>query len=68
MIKEKEYEKFFKSINMKFVILNDFNVKHSHWGSRIITVKMIYYVIKNQLKVSSSGKPITYWLMGINKT
>ena len=38
-IKYDRYEEFFKNIGKRFIIGGDFNAKHTHWGSRLITTK-----------------------------
>ena len=34
-----QYLEFFRKLNRRFIIGGDFNAKHTHWGSRLITTK-----------------------------
>jgi hypothetical protein len=38
-IKAERYVELFKTIGSRFIIGGDFNAKHTHWGSRHITIK-----------------------------
>jgi len=56
---------FFNSLGYHFIAAGDYNAKHTHWGSRLMTPKeeQLYNAIikaKNKLDYVSSGIP-TYW-------
>lgn len=62
-IKQEDYEDFFKSLGLRFIVGGDFNAKHTFWGSRIITPKgrqLLFSINKLRLGVASTGEP-TYW-------
>ena len=41
-IKAEDYKDLFNLTAEKFIIGGDFNAKHTHWGSRLITPKGIW--------------------------
>jgi hypothetical protein len=50
-------------MNSHFIIGGDFNAKHTHWGSRLITTKgreLYKAVADTGCEIVSTGKP-TYW-------
>jgi hypothetical protein len=58
-----EYKELFGIMNNRFIIGGDFNAKHTHWGSRLITSKgrELYKATSDfGCEVLSTGKP-TYW-------
>nr|XP_012234580.1 PREDICTED: RNA-directed DNA polymerase from mobile element jockey-like [Linepithema humile] len=62
-IKAERYFELFKNIGNRFIIGGDFNAKHTHWGSRLITTKgreLLKAINKYKCEVISTGKP-TYW-------
>lgn len=62
-ITENQFCDFYKSLGPRFLAAGDYNAKHTHWGSRLITPKgrMLFNAISKQnLSVISSGRP-TYW-------
>jgi hypothetical protein len=57
------YKTVFDKMNSLFIIGGDFNAKHTHWGSRIITIKAreLYKAVADTgCEIVSTGKP-TYW-------
>jgi hypothetical protein len=59
-----EYKTVFDKMNSRFIIGGDFNAKHTHWGSRLITAKgrELYKAVSDTgCEIVSTGKP-TYWL------
>jgi endonuclease/exonuclease/phosphatase family metal-dependent hydrolase len=59
----------FKNIGNRFIIGGDFNAKHTHWESRLITTKgreLLKAINKYKCEAISTGKP-TYWPTGRNK-
>ena len=69
-ISVEQYKDLIQKHKCKFIMGGDFNAKHTHWGSRLITTKG-----QNLLKAAqatgcqfiSSGKP-TYWPTDASKT
>lgn len=62
-IDEQQYKQFFSTLDAKFIAAGDFNAKHTHWGSRLITPKgrkLFSAINALGLNVLSNGKP-TYW-------
>lgn len=69
-IKENMFTDFFKSLGHRFIVGGDYNAKHTHWGSRLITSKgreLLKAINLNNLQHVSSGKP-TYWPSDSRKT
>ena len=69
-IKRDDYELFFSTLGNRFLAEGDYNAKHIHWGSRLISPKgqQLLYAIENlNLDVISTGEP-TYWPTDISKT
>jgi hypothetical protein len=57
-------------MNIRFIIGSDFNAKHTHWGSRLITAKgreLYKAVTDTGCEIVSTGKP-TYWPTDPKKT
>jgi endonuclease/exonuclease/phosphatase family metal-dependent hydrolase len=62
-IKAERYVEVFKTIGSRFIIGGDFNAKHTHWGSRLITTKgreLLKAINECKCEAISTGKP-TYW-------
>jgi hypothetical protein len=63
-IEKKQFTKVFAKLGPRFIIGGDFNVKHTAWGSRIITPKkgheMLRAINEASCEYHSSRKP-TYW-------
>uniref|UniRef100_A0A0A9XM38 RNA-directed DNA polymerase from mobile element jockey n=1 Tax=Lygus hesperus TaxID=30085 RepID=A0A0A9XM38_LYGHE len=62
-LRREEYAEVINQLGNRFVLGGDFNAKHTHWGSRLITDKgrELYHAVQaNQCEVHSTGKP-TYW-------
>lgn len=58
-----DYEGFFHTLGVRFIVGGDFNAKHPWWGSRLINPKgrELYKCLINQsLSVLSTGSP-THW-------
>jgi hypothetical protein len=56
-------------MNSHFITAGDFNAKHTHWGSRLITTKgheLHKAVADTGCEIVSTGKP-TYWPMDPKK-
>lgn len=69
-IQSHEYVEIFEKLNGRFIIGGDFNAKHTHWGSRLITPKgrQLYKAATGMgCEFISTGKP-TYWPSDPNKT
>jgi len=58
-------------LGVRFIIGGDFNIKHTAWGSRVITPgkgnELLRVITENKCEFLSSGNP-TYWPADINKT
>ncbi|KAI5720084.1 hypothetical protein M8J77_001627 [Diaphorina citri] len=68
-LNEEELQNMFESLGHRFIIGGDFNAKHTHWGSRLITPRgRVFYnkIQKNAVEALSTGKP-TYWPTDPNK-
>lgn len=68
-IKTERYIELFKSIGNRFIIGGDYNAKHTHWGSRLITTKgkeLLKAIQEYKCEAISTGKP-TYWPTDLNK-
>jgi hypothetical protein len=64
-----EYKILFDKLNSPFIIGGDFNAKHTHWCSRLITPKgrELYKAAADYgCEFASTGKP-TYWPADPNK-
>lgn len=62
-IKQDQFTDFFKTLGTKFIAGGDYNAKHTHWGSRLITTKgkeLLNSMKENKLLSFSTGEP-TYW-------
>jgi endonuclease/exonuclease/phosphatase family metal-dependent hydrolase len=60
----------FNKINSRFIIGGDFNAKHTHWGSRLVTPKgreLYKATVDYGCEFASTGKP-TYWPADPNRT
>lgn len=68
-IAKNQYQEFFNTLGNRFLAGGDYNAKHTHWGSRLITPKgrQLYMAMEtNNLKYISTGEP-TYWPTDTNK-
>jgi len=64
-ISENQFLDFFNTLGDRFKAAGDYNAKHTHWGSRLVTAKgkLLYNTIikvSNKLSCASPGTPI-YW-------
>lgn len=64
-ISENQFFDFFNTLGDRFIAAGDYNAKHTHWGSRLVTPKgkQLYNTIikiSNKLSCASPGTP-TYW-------
>ena len=69
-IKKEMYKQFFKTLGNRFIAGGDYNAKHLHWGSRLVTPKgrqLLAAINDLNLKCASTGEP-TYWPTDVNKT
>ena len=69
-IKKYDYESFFSTLGNRFLAGGDYNAKHIHWVSRLVSPKgrQLLYAIENlNLDVISTGE-LTYWPTDISKT
>jgi hypothetical protein len=58
-----EFKTLFDKMSSCFIIGGDFNAKHTHWGSKLITTKgheLYKAVADTGCEIVSTGKP-TYW-------
>jgi hypothetical protein len=58
-----EYKTLFDKMNIRFIIGGDFNAKHTHWGSRLLTAKgreLYKAVTDTRCEIAYTGKP-TCW-------
>jgi hypothetical protein len=56
-------------MNSRFIIGGDFNAKHTHWSSRLVTAKgreLYKAVTDTGCEIVSTGKP-TYWPTDLKK-
>jgi hypothetical protein len=68
-IQTQQFNDFFTVLGSKFIAGGDFNAKHTHWGSRLITPRgrtLYKSVTEINLDFVSSGQP-TYWPTDQNK-
>lgn len=66
---QEDFAELLNSLGHNFVIGGDFNAKHTHWGSRLITTKgkKLFQAGRNyNCEFLSSGSP-TYWPSDPNK-
>ncbi|KAJ2938643.1 hypothetical protein O0L34_g11971 [Tuta absoluta] len=66
---EQMFTDFFGTLGSRYVIGGDWNSKHTHWGSRLITTKgrqLKQAIDQQNLFVISTGQP-TYWPTDANK-
>lgn len=62
-ITEQQFTIFLQSLGSRFIAAGDYNAKHTHWGSRLVTTRgknLLSSVSKLGLDVISTGEP-TYW-------
>ena len=68
-LEEHEFTEIIQQLGNRFILGGDFNSKHTHWGSRLITTKgqaLMRAIRSNKCEVLSTGKP-TYWPADQNK-
>ena len=61
--KAKQFRLFYTSLAHRFLAGGDYNVKHNHWGSRLITSRgreLLKAMQEEKLMYVSTGEP-TYW-------
>ena len=69
-IKDKTFTDYFMSLGNRFIAGGDWNAKHTHWGSRLITTRgreLKKSIEANHLAAVSTGEP-TYWPTDSSKT
>lgn len=62
-IRTDDFNLFFASLGPKFIAAGDFNAKHTHWGSRLITPRgrqLFDTILQKGYDIASCGNP-TYW-------
>jgi hypothetical protein len=62
-ISANEFKTLFDKMNSRFIIGGDFNAKHTHWGSMLITTRgrlLCKTVADTGCEIISTGKPM-YW-------
>lgn len=62
-IKKEMFQQFYDTLGPRFIAGGDYNAKHTHWGSRLITPKgreLLKTMDANNLDYISTGEP-TYW-------
>jgi exonuclease III len=62
-IKKEQFKSFFLTLGHRFIAGGDFNAKHCHWVSRLVTPRGRQHyqaIIRNNLQQLSTGQP-TYW-------
>ncbi|CAH2103967.1 unnamed protein product [Euphydryas editha] len=62
-ISEELFSKFFESLGCRFIVGGDWNAKHIHWGSRLITTRgreLKKSVDINHLTTTATSEP-THW-------
>lgn len=68
-ITKDQFKPYFETLGNTFICGGDFNCKHTHWGSRLITPKgrQLYNLLQeNNYQHLSTGEP-TYWPTDPNK-
>lgn len=68
-ITEQQFHEFFESLGNRFISGGDYNAKHHHWGSRVITPRgrqLLKTLNANNLCHLFTGEP-TYWPTDRNK-
>lgn len=69
-LKKNDYLHILKGLGNKFILGEDFNAKHTDWGSRLITTKgreLMEAIKEAKCNFHSTGKP-TYWPSDRDKT
>uniref|UniRef100_A0A1Y1KFT3 Reverse transcriptase domain-containing protein n=1 Tax=Photinus pyralis TaxID=7054 RepID=A0A1Y1KFT3_PHOPY len=64
-----DYIQFFDTLGNKFICGGDWNAKHIHWGSRLVTTKgrnLLKAIMTNNYNYHSTREP-TYWPTDLNK-
>ncbi len=68
-VQNETFPEFFQLLDSKFIVGGDWNSKHYHWGSRIITSRgriLKEAIDRFNCNVLTTGKP-AHWLMDINE-
>lgn len=68
-IKEDAFKKYFQGLGNRYICGGDWNSKHTHWGSRLITTRgreLKKCMDTLRLTALSTGEP-TYWPTDMNK-
>jgi len=63
ILKKNHFEEFFNTLGHRFIAGGDYNAKHLHWGSRLVTSRgreLFKVMESNNLQQLSTGEP-TYW-------
>jgi hypothetical protein len=62
-VKAQQFRSFYATLGHRFLAGGDYNAKHCHWGSRLITAKgreLFKAMQEDNLLHISTGEP-TYW-------
>lgn len=64
-----KFAEFFHTLGSRFIVRGDYNAKHTHWGSRLITPKgrTLLKVANNINTEIVTTRKQTYWPTGPNK-
>ena len=68
-ISKQYFDKFLQDLGNRFIAGEDYNAKHTQWGSRLITVRdknLLKCINANRLNYLSTNEP-TYWPTDTNK-
>jgi len=63
IIKAEQFRHFYTSLGHRFLAGGDYNAKHTHWGSRLVTPRgreLLKATQEENLMYVSTGEP-TYW-------
>lgn len=68
-LKKLDYSNLLQSLGEKFILGGDYNAKHTHWGSRLITTKgkELYQAVREYDCEFHSTKKPTYWPTDLQK-
>jgi hypothetical protein len=67
--KQEQLEDFYNTLGRRFIVVGDYNAKHTDWGSRFITPiggELLKMMERNNLRHLYTGEPI-YWPSDWNK-
>jgi hypothetical protein len=62
-IKAEQFQRFYASLGHSILAGGDYNAKHTHWGSRITTLRgreLLIAMLMEKIMYVSTGEP-TYW-------